>query len=57
MDKAVKPVVAGVHPKLSYISPNLSELRAMYRAATGKQIQSTHTNGTDDLLNVGTRSL
>ena len=45
VDKAIKPITVGVHPKLSYISPNLSELRAMYKTVTGKLAQSTHTNG------------
>ena len=45
VDKAVKPIIAGVHPLLTWTSPNLSELRAMYGAVTGKQAKSTHTNG------------
>ena len=45
VDKAVKPIIAGIHPLLTWTSPNLSELRAMYGAVTGKQAKSTHTNG------------
>ena len=45
MDKAIKPMIGGVHPLLSYVSPNLSELRAMYKQVTGKKAQSTNTNG------------
>ena len=41
VNKAVKPIIAGVHPLLTWTSPNLSELRAMYGAVTGKR---THTN-------------
>ena len=47
VDKAIKPITAGVHSKLSYTSPNLSELRAMFKAITGEEAVNTqHTNGT-----------
>ena len=58
MDKAIKPMIRGVHPLLSYVSPNLSELRAMYKEVTGKKTQNTNTNGitSEEFLIVTIRS-
>ena len=43
MDKAVKPIQVDVLSKLSYVSPNLSELRAMHAAAFGTAPTAPHS--------------
>ena len=45
LEKAAKPFMAGCHTKLSYMSPNLAELRAMFSALTGRQTSTVNTNG------------
>ena len=45
MIKASKPILLGCHGKLTYASPNLSELRAMFQALTGENTCQRLTTG------------
>ena len=45
VDKSVKPFLANCHSKITYTSPNLSELRNMYNTLTNKPTNAALSTG------------
>ena len=46
MEKILRPLEAGVLDYITYMSPNLAELRSIYHAITGSNVKATSTTGT-----------